>query len=93
MLGLSAALCCSASAATIPTPRADALYATEQRDGVVHSIWEDPASGATVSFVNNSGICETTPGVNHYAGYLSTNAEDHMWFWYVLHLPTKQYVR
>ena len=81
LLGLSATLCYSASAATISTPRASARYATEERDGVVHNVWEDPASGASMSFVNNSGICETTPGVNQYAGYISTNAEDHMWFW------------
>ena len=82
VLSLSAALCWSASsAATIPVPRANTRDATEERDGVLYDVWEDSASGATVSVVNNSGICETTPGVNQHSGYLSTSADEHMWFW------------
>ncbi|KAH8884122.1 carboxypeptidase S1 [Thozetella sp. PMI_491] len=32
--------------------------------------------------VENSGICETTPGVKQYSGYLSVGEDMHMWFWF-----------
>lgn len=35
------------------------------------------------SFVKNSGICETTPGVNQYSGYFSVAEDVNIWFWYV----------
>lgn len=35
-----------------------------------------------MSFVNNSGICETTPGVNQYSGYVTVGDNMNMWFWY-----------
>ncbi|RJE16679.1 hypothetical protein PHISCL_10984 [Aspergillus sclerotialis] len=31
-----------------------------------------------MDFVQNSGICETTPGVNQYSGYLSVGDNKHM---------------
>lgn len=43
----------------------------EERDGVVHTIFEHDATGSSIDFVTNSGICETTPGVNQYSGYFS----------------------
>ena len=30
------------------------------------------------------GVCETTPGVNSYSGYVSLNDTTNMFFWYVL---------
>lgn len=47
----------------------------EERDGVKRTIFEHEATGATLSFVTNSGICETTPGVNQYSGYLSVGSK------------------
>ena len=41
----------------------------EVRDGVVHTIFE--YNGSSIDYVKNSGICETTPGVNQYSGYFS----------------------
>ncbi|KAL5366569.1 Alpha/Beta hydrolase protein [Aspergillus floccosus] len=35
-----------------------------------------------MEFVKNSGICETTPGVNQYSGYLSVGSNMNMWFWF-----------
>jgi hypothetical protein len=46
-----------------------------KRDGIEHTIFEHEATGATIDFVTNSGICETTPGVNQYSGYLSVGSE------------------
>jgi hypothetical protein len=40
-------------------------------DGVNHTVFEHAATGATLAFVTNSGICETTTGVNQYSGYLT----------------------
>ena len=41
------------------------------KDGVEYTVFEHAATGATLSFVTNSGVCETTHGVNQYSGYLS----------------------
>ena len=49
----------------------------EERDGVVHTIFEHDATGATIDYVKNSGICETTPGVNQYSGYFSVGSMSH----------------
>lgn len=46
-----------------------------KRDGVDHTIFEHEATGAKIDFVTNSGICETTPGVNQYSGYLSVGSK------------------
>ena len=35
-------------------------------------------TGAKIEFVTNSGICETTPGVNQYSGYLSVGTNMNM---------------
>lgn len=42
-----------------------------ERDGTNFTVFEHAATGAKLEFVKNSGICETTPGVNQYSGYLS----------------------
>lgn len=46
-----------------------------ERDGVNRTVFEHEATGAKIDFVTNSGICETTPGVNQYSGYLSVGSE------------------
>lgn len=43
----------------------------EIRDGVAHTIFEHEATNSSIDFVTNSGVCETTPGVNQYSGYFS----------------------
>ena len=40
-----------------------------ERDGTNYTVFEQ--GDVTLQFVTNSGICETTPGVNQYSGYLS----------------------
>lgn len=35
------------------------------------NIFRHAATDSTLEYVTNSGICETTPGVNQYSGYLS----------------------
>jgi hypothetical protein len=41
------------------------------KDDVNYTVFDHATTGAKLSFVTNSGICETTPGVNQYSGYLS----------------------
>lgn len=54
-----------------------------QRSTHIHT---DSNTNSTLEFTRNSGICETTPGVNQYSGYLSIGEHGgmHMWFWYYL---------
>jgi hypothetical protein len=39
--------------------------------GTNYTVFEHRDTGTKLEFVTNSGICETTPGVNQYSGYLS----------------------
>lgn len=54
-----------------------------ERDGTNYTVFEHAATGAKLEFVTNSGICETTPGVNQYSGYLSVGTNMNM---YGIHL-------
>lgn len=36
---------------------------------VEYNVFEHAATGTSLKYVSNSGICETTPGVNQYSGY------------------------
>ena len=38
-------------------------------------------NGAEIRY-KEPGICETTPGVNSYSGYISLNATTNMFFWF-----------
>ncbi|POS85864.1 hypothetical protein EPUL_001933 [Erysiphe pulchra] len=53
-----------------------------KENGVIRTVFEHEATGAKIDFVTNSGICETTPGVNQYSGYLSVGTNENMWFWF-----------
>ncbi|KAI1846991.1 hypothetical protein JX265_006812 [Neoarthrinium moseri] len=78
LLAASASL---ALAAPSPPPKFDMRY-VEVRDDITYNVFEHVATGTKMSFVNNSGICETTPGVNQYSGYLSVGTNMNMWFWF-----------
>lgn len=53
-----------------------------ERDGTIFNVFEHGATGSKMEFVHNSGICETTPGVDQYSGYLSVGNNMNMFFWY-----------
>ncbi|THG99697.1 hypothetical protein EW026_g2696 [Hermanssonia centrifuga] len=36
----------------------------------------------SLRFVRNSGVCETTPGVNQLSGYIDFGTNMSMWFWF-----------
>ncbi|KAH7174267.1 putative carboxypeptidase S1 [Fusarium flagelliforme] len=63
---------------TPPSPQ----QSTEKHGDVVYSVYHHAATRSKLSFVKNSGICETTPGVNQYSGYLSVGEDANMWFWF-----------
>ncbi|KAG7135288.1 hypothetical protein HYQ45_018900 [Verticillium longisporum] len=53
-----------------PLAALDKRY-TLDSNGVKYKVFEHAATGATTKIVSNSGICETTPGVNQHSGYFS----------------------
>lgn len=66
----------AAAAPTEPTLKDKRSFV--ERDGVNYTVFEHAATGAKLEFVTNSGICETTPGVNQYSGYLSVGTNMNM---------------
>lgn len=64
-----------------PASTAKDTVSSVVKDGVTYTVFEHAATGARMEFVKNSGICETTPGVNQYSGYLSVGSNMNMWFW------------
>ena len=71
MLGISSILTLASVTFTIASPVLVDRRSFQVKDGVNYTIFEHAATGATLSYVTNSGVCETTPGVNQYSGYLS----------------------
>lgn len=51
---------------------------TQKENGIKYNVFEHAATGAKIRFVKNSGICETSPGVNQYSGYLSIGTNQNM---------------
>ncbi|KAI1077614.1 putative carboxypeptidase S1 [Whalleya microplaca] len=80
---VATAACLAVSVAAGPTSQRllNRRY-IEERNGINYNVFEHRATGSKMSFVKNSGICETTPGVNQYSGYLSVGANMNMWFWF-----------
>ena len=76
-----AGLALSSSAFASPVPNDEApkdKRSFVERDGQNFTVFEHAATGAKIEFVTNSGICETTPGVNQYSGYLSVGTNMNM---------------
>ncbi|KAN0094568.1 Alpha/Beta hydrolase fold [Tylopilus felleus] len=49
------------------------------RQSVFHS---QVQNNPQLRYVSNSGICETTPGVAQYSGYIDVGRNMSMWFWF-----------
>lgn len=62
--------------AAAPTPELQPR--TETVNGIEYNVFTSEVNNATVKFVKNSGICETTPGVNQYSGYLTVGTNMNM---------------
>jgi carboxypeptidase D len=54
---------------------------TTVKNGVTYTVFEHAATGTKLEFVKNSGICETSTGVNQHSGYLSVRTNMNVWFW------------
>lgn len=65
-------------AAARPTSESVGRISYELQDGQNFTVFDHFATGAQLRFVNNSGICETTPGVNQISGYLSVGTNMNM---------------
>ncbi|KAB8262242.1 Alpha/Beta hydrolase protein [Aspergillus pseudonomiae] len=63
-------------------PNSQANAKLVERDGTIYHHFKDRSTNSTIEVVKNSGICETTPGVNIYSGYLSIGEGINMWFWF-----------
>lgn len=72
-----------AGARAAPATTVQDNVSTVEKDGVTYTVFEHAATGSKMEYVKNSGICETTPGVNQYSGYLSIGDNMNMWFWLV----------
>ncbi|KAL1849935.1 hypothetical protein Daus18300_013069 [Diaporthe australafricana] len=90
---LALALAClpTASAASWHAPKSVASRSASsgtgkmfkrETNGITYNVYEHEATNTTLEIVENSGICETTPGVNTYSGYLSVGTNMSMWFWF-----------
>ncbi|KAI3394111.1 hypothetical protein diail_3235 [Diaporthe ilicicola] len=80
LLGLSS-LAAAAPGSKASTSKFDKRY-VEERDGVTYNVFKRAGETASLSYVKNSGICETTPGVDQYSGYLDVGTDMHMWYWF-----------
>lgn len=64
----------------VPHAQRDTVSKVVKR-GIEYTVYHHAATGANLEIVKNSGICETTPGVNQYSGYLSVGEDMNMFFW------------
>lgn len=60
----------AAVSSALPQQNRDKSYTIKEHD-INYNVFDHAATGSQLKFVNNSGICETTPGVNQYSGYVS----------------------
>ncbi|CAG2000160.1 unnamed protein product [Fusarium graminearum] len=64
-----------------PASSLDKRYSLED-NGIKYKVFEHAATKSQTKIVSNSGICETTPGVNQHSGYFSVGDNMNMWFWF-----------
>lgn len=74
----------SSTALALPGNPQDAHSTRFKRDvnGIQYDVFHHRSTNTQMSYVSNSGICETTPGVQQYSGYLSVGEDMNMWFWF-----------
>ena len=71
MFGISSLSTLALATLTIASPVLVDRRSFKVKNGVNYTVFEHMATGSKLSFVTNSCICETTPGVNQYSGYFS----------------------
>lgn len=75
LLGL-ASLAAAAPSSKTSSGKVDRRY-IEERNGVTYNVFKRAGEASSLSYVKNSGICETTPGVDQYSGYLDVGTDMH----------------
>jgi hypothetical protein len=71
------------------TASPDKSYLVE-RAGILYSIFEDGGSSASNEYVENLGMCETTPSVRQVSTYLSVGGQQDLYFWYPIFVFSMQ---
>ena len=71
MSGVFGLLTLALATFTIASPVLVDSHSFKVKNGVNYTVFEHVATGSKLSFATNSGVCETTPGVNQYSGYFS----------------------
>ncbi|KAI9070306.1 alpha/beta-hydrolase [Trametes sanguinea] len=70
--------------ASIAPPAVQAI--SVPREAASHPVRGEVASkivqDGRLSYVRNSGVCETTPGVGQMSGYIDVGTNMSMWFWF-----------
>ncbi|KAL8413178.1 hypothetical protein RB594_004700 [Gaeumannomyces avenae] len=51
-------------------------------NGIKQTLFKHDVTGTTLQFVENSGICKTTKGVNQTSGYMSVGNDMNMFYWF-----------
>ena len=70
LLNVLTALALVGQGSCTPAASLDKRYLQED-GGIKYKVFEHAATGSKTKIVSNSGICETTPGVNQHSGYFS----------------------
>ncbi|KAK7019582.1 Alpha/Beta hydrolase protein [Favolaschia claudopus] len=58
------------------------MIPSSKNNGPTIHEFASPVTYSSLRYVNNSGICETTPGVHTMSGYVDTSTTVHTWFWF-----------
>ncbi|KAJ0159601.1 Carboxypeptidase S1, partial [Colletotrichum tanaceti] len=81
----SAVLSLAAVAAGLATPKSyavDRSYSQMSEAGINYTVFEHAATNSRTRFVQDSGICEKTPGVKQFSGYFDVGTDQNMFFWF-----------
>ncbi|KAF4461546.1 carboxypeptidase D [Fusarium albosuccineum] len=81
LLNIFATLALLGQGAATPLASLD-KRSTETTNGIKYKVFEHAATGGKTKIVSNSGICETTPGVNQHSGYFTVGDNMNMFFWF-----------
>ncbi|KAH7211436.1 Alpha/Beta hydrolase protein [Fusarium oxysporum] len=81
LLSVLTALALVGQGSCSPAASLDKRYLQED-GGIKYKVFEHAATGSKTKIVSNSGICETTPGVNQHSGYFSVGDNMNMFFWF-----------
>ncbi|KIL66054.1 hypothetical protein M378DRAFT_161281 [Amanita muscaria Koide BX008] len=59
-----------------------ALWLVSSHAAGTHTFLSKIQQGVGLTYVSDSGVCETTPGVHQVSGYVELETNMNMWFWF-----------